>query len=63
MHTMQDDDSKQNSVLEDAGSNGYIDGGQLRELQQAQEGKSLRLVLAAVGGMLVPLMTQIGHAH
>ena len=71
MHTMQEEDSKQSNnnttILEDAGSNGYIDGGHLRDRSQgvgaASEGRSLKLVLAAVGGMLLPLITQIGHAH
>ena len=63
MHTMQEEDGKQSNVLEESGSNGYIDGGHLRERPQASGGRSLKLVLAAVGGMLLPLITQIGHAH
>lgn len=68
MHTMQEEDSRQssnNNILEDTGSNGYIDGSHLRERPQggAADGRSLKLVLAAVGGMLLPLITQVGHAH
>lgn len=63
MHTMQEEDGKQSGAFEEMGSNGYIDGSHLRERQQVPEGKSLKLVVAAVGGMLIPLVTQVGHAH
>ena len=63
MHTMQEEDGKGTSALEDLGSNGYIDGSHLRQREQASDGRSLKLVLAAVGGMMLPLITQIGHAH
>lgn len=62
MHTMQE---SENAItpLDDAPPNGYLEGSH-RDLHRPQrEGRSLRLVLAAVGGMLVPLVTQIGHAH
>ena len=62
MHTMQDEDHSR-IALEDNQGNGYIDGGHLRERPQQADGRSLKLVLAAVGGMLLPLITQIGHAH
>ena len=62
MHTMQDEDHS-NSMLDDTQGNGYIDGSHLRERSQSEDGRSLKLVLAAVGGMLLPLITQIGHAH
>ena len=61
MHTMQEEDS-QSGALDDSQSNGYLDGDG-RQPRQTKEGKSARLVLAAVGGMLLPLITQIGHAH
>ena len=65
MHTMQETDIS--SAVEDTTGfgNGYLDGGggHRRDSRQAKEGKSLRLVVAAVGGMLLPLITQIGHAH
>lgn len=63
MHTMQEEDGKGSGALEDLGNNGYIDGSHLRQREPASDGRSLRLVLAAVGGMLLPLITQIGHAH
>lgn len=67
MHTMQATDTNA-SIEENSGfGNGYLDGGggggNRRDSRQAKEGKSLRLVAAAVGGMLLPLITQIGHAH
>ncbi|KAL8921590.1 MAG: hypothetical protein Q9172_003949 [Xanthocarpia lactea] len=65
MHTMQETDIS-GVVEETAGfGNGYLDGGggHRRDSRQGKEGKSLRLVVAAVGGMLLPLITQIGHAH
>lgn len=61
MHTMQEDDSEGHG-LGDGHGNGYVDGGMGREARQKDE-KSLRLVAAAVAGMLFPLVTQIGHAH
>ena len=62
MHTMQEEDHSR-SASEDNQGNGYIDGSHLRERPQQADGRSLKLVLAAVGGMLLPLITQIGHAH
>lgn len=63
MHAMQEDDSVgRGDGQGDGHGNGYIDGGMGREARR-EEGKSLRLVLAAVAGMLLPLITQVGHAH
>lgn len=62
MHTMQEEDS-QNSAQDDNQSNGYMEAGIGRQSRRPKEGKSARLVLAAIGGMLLPLITQIGHAH
>lgn len=63
MHTMQEVDTA--SVPEEISGfgNGYLDGGHRRDARQAKEGRSSKLVAAAVGGMLLPLVTQIGHAH
>ncbi|KAA6411742.1 MAG: hypothetical protein FRX48_05023 [Lasallia pustulata] len=61
MHTMQEDDEGGHGQG-DAHGNAYVDGGMGRETRR-KEGKSLGLVLAAVGGMLLPLIAQIGHAH
>ena len=72
MHTMQEDDSSNshsnsNSSTglnhEESLGNGYLDGSHGREPARPHSGKSLKLVLAAVAGMLLPLLTQIGHAH
>ncbi|KAL8705262.1 MAG: hypothetical protein Q9201_001593 [Fulgogasparrea decipioides] len=68
MHTMQETDiSGTGSAAEETMGgfgNGYLDGGMYRrDPRQGKEGRSLRLVAAAVGGMLLPLITQIGHAH
>ncbi|KAL9600317.1 MAG: hypothetical protein Q9219_003267 [cf. Caloplaca sp. 3 TL-2023] len=63
MHTMQEVDS--GGVVEETSGfgNGYLDSGHRRDLRQVKEGKSFKLVFAAVLGMLLPLITQIGHAH
>ena len=58
MHTMQEDNTS-SSGLEEALGNGYLDA---REMQQKPQ-KSLKLIMASVLGMLLPLVTQIGHAH
>jgi zinc transporter 9 len=62
MHTMQEDET-QSMAQEESQGNGYLDAGSSRQARRPKEGKSARLVLAAVGGMLLPLLTQIGHAH
>ncbi|KAI4228440.1 MAG: hypothetical protein L6R36_001631 [Xanthoria steineri] len=60
MHTMQETDIS--GLVEDTMGfgNGYLEGGggHRRDSRQMKEGKSLRLVAAAVGGMLLPLITQ-----
>ena len=62
MHTMQEDET-QSGAQEESQGNGYLEAGGGRQSRRSKEGKSARLVLAAVGGMLLPLLTQIGHAH
>lgn len=62
MHTMQEDDSH-TGMAEEMQGNGYLDGPGARGMRRQKEGQNPRLVLAAVGGMLLPLLTQIGHAH
>ena len=62
MHTMQEDDNHMTAQEESQG-NGYLDAGSSRQSRRPKEGKSPKLVFAAVGGMLLPLLTQIGHAH
>ena len=78
MHTMQEDDMINTTPLDpDSQSsmsmNGYLDaggsslirggGGQSSRKVGNKEGRSVSLVFAAVGGMLLPLLTQVGHAH
>ncbi|KAI4204809.1 MAG: hypothetical protein LQ350_000875 [Teloschistes chrysophthalmus] len=73
MHTMQENDISGVEVEETMGGfgNGYLDssgGGGMHRRDSWQGGKqqpvrSLKLLAAAVGGMLLPLITQIGHAH
>ena len=62
MHAMQEDDLSHDEAH--SGSNGYLgamDGQALYAPQK--QGPSLRLTLAAVAGMLLPLVTQVGHHH
>ncbi|KAG8624406.1 hypothetical protein KVT40_007473 [Elsinoe batatas] len=61
MHTMQDsghDHSSENGGTE----NGYADIYQQQVAKQV-EGPTFIDTLATVGGMLLPLLTQFGHAH
>jgi zinc transporter 9 len=55
MHAMQEDAGN----YDHSSSNGYADGGSQRKQPKPQ----MRDTLAAVGGMLIPLLTQIGHHH
>lgn len=59
MHTMQELDSA--STDDESQGNGYLDGPERLERPRPQ--KNLRLICASVAGMLLPLVTQIGHAH
>ena len=55
MHAMQEDSGHDHSV-----SNGYADGS---TSQRKQPKPQMRDTFAAVGGMLVPLLTHIGDRH
>jgi len=57
MHAMQEDGSHEHSHNS---SNGYTDGGSAPRTKPKPQMKD---TLAAVGGMLIPLLTQIGHHH
>ncbi|KAI9815498.1 MAG: hypothetical protein M1827_002632 [Pycnora praestabilis] len=57
MHTMQED----SSTNEEQYTNGYADG-HVRGASR-KETPTMRRTLAAVVGMLLPLVTQVGHAH
>ncbi|KAG5977875.1 hypothetical protein E4U55_006465 [Claviceps digitariae] len=60
MHVMQEDSSSQ--YYDGAsGANGYSDGTSI--LQRKAKGPDVRDTLATVAGMLLPLLTQIGHHH
>lgn len=69
MHTMQESENPPTSISSDylsgGDGNGYPDGSLHGRGQHrlAREGRSLKLVFVAVVGMLLPLITQIGHAH
>jgi zinc transporter 9 len=56
MHAMQEDSHHEYSHV---ASNGYADSA----LQRKKEKPQMRDTLAAVGGMLIPLLTQLGHHH
>lgn len=59
MHAMQEDSG--GYTHEHQSSNGYADGGSSMQRKQAKP--QMRDTFAAVGGMLIPLLTQIGHHH
>jgi len=61
MHIMQEDDHGDHS--EEPQSAGYLGLHHPRTTELQKPKKSLGLVSAAVVGMLLPLITQIGHAH
>lgn len=65
MHTMQE--GGHNHGGHEAGQNGYVDTANVYDGYQTpapkQEGATLTDTLACVGGMLLPLLTQVGHAH
>ncbi|KAL2064547.1 hypothetical protein VTL71DRAFT_3684 [Oculimacula yallundae] len=56
MHAMQEDSSEHIH----SPSNGYAE---LTSSQRKQQKPQMRDTLAAVGGMLIPLLTQLGHHH
>jgi hypothetical protein len=56
MHAMQEDAGHHDH----SGSNGYTEGA---GVQKKPPRPQVRDTIAAVGGMLIPLLTQIGHHH
>jgi hypothetical protein len=56
MHAMQEDSHEHSHNS----ANGYTDGGSAPRTKPKPQMKD---TLAAVGGMLIPLLTQIGHHH
>jgi zinc transporter 9 len=61
MHAMQEDASHDHSSHSISNSNGYAEGGS--GSQRKAPKPQMRDTLAAVGGMLIPLLTQLGHHH
>jgi zinc transporter 9 len=62
MHAMQEDAG----AHDHSSSNAYTEGRYPAEgsgSQRKQPKPQMRDTLAAVGGMLIPLLTQIGHHH
>jgi len=57
MHAMQEDSHHEHSH---SSSNGYAESSSSQRNKQKPQ---MRDTLAAVGGMLIPLLTQIGHHH
>ena len=62
MHTMQEEDN-QSPTQDEIQVNGYLGEAPSRPGKGQRDARSPKLVMAAVGGMLLPLLTQIGHAH
>lgn len=58
MHVMQEDSGAHSH--EQPTSNGYSDGS---SGQRSAAKPQMRDTFAAVGGMLIPLLTQFGHHH
>ena len=61
MHTMQENDTSGNT--ENTLGNGYLEGNHERGQARQDSQKDVKLIAAAVVGMLLPLVTQLGHAH
>jgi hypothetical protein len=61
MHAMQEDASHDHFSHSISNSNGYAEGGS--GSQRKAPKPQMRDTLAAVGGMLIPLLTQLGHHH
>lgn len=67
MHTMQDISHDSGHGEEDSERMGMEEGGYMMSSsgvrKQARSGPSVSDTVAAVVGMLVPLVTQLGHGH
>lgn len=57
MHAMQEDGSGHDH----SATNGYVEGGP--GAQRKHHRPQMRDTFAAIGGMLLPLLTQVGHHH
>jgi len=60
MHTMQENNHSHDGA-NGASSNGYADP--YAEQTPKVEGMTMTEMLVTVGGMLLPLVLQVGHAH
>jgi len=60
MHTMQENSHSHNTADGSAG-NGYADP--YAQKAPEVEGMTMTELIATVGGMLLPLVLQAGHAH
>jgi zinc transporter 9 len=60
MHAMQEESANEHSHS-NGSSNGYVELGS--SVQRKAPKPQMRDTLAAVGGMLIPLLTQLGHHH
>ena len=61
MHTMQEHNGA--SSVDESQGNGYLSVHHGRDAARQKPQKTPELVAATVIGMLLPLVTQIGHAH
>lgn len=60
MHTMEENTSGHSEPPMNGNANGYIDG---RESHQKEQRPSVKDLSAAVVGMILPLLLQVGHVH
>lgn len=58
MHSMQEDHAAHGAHDHHGGANGYADSTQRKSARP-----QMRDTLATVGGMLLPLLMQVGHNH
>jgi len=65
MHSMNESAATSHSYDHETGSNGYADGslGVASARPHAKNPPAVSEIVVAVIGMLVPLVTQVGHVH
>lgn len=65
MHSMNESTATGHSYDHEAGSNGYADGslGVAYARPHAKNPLAVSEIAVAVIGMLIPLVTQVGHVH
>jgi len=62
MHTMQEESAANGNRVENGHTNGYL-GMSREEARQPKPPKDAKHIGAAIAGMLLPLVLQVGHAH